>query len=286
MERIEHQRFGEERALYGSRDLCVLHCAFAGDEDGESAFKESRDVYVGHCDFALRYPFWHNDRLTVEDCDMRDTCRAPLWYCSDMHVKDSRLHGTKAVRECRNVRIDGCDIRSEEFGWFSQGVRIDDSRAEGSYFLLHSRDVSMEGVSFYGKYSFQYVENCTITKCMLDTKDAFWHAKNITVTDTDLRGEYVGWYSENLTLIRCRISGTQPFCYCKNLRLIDCELCDADLAFEKSEVYATITTHVVSIKNPLSGCISVPSVGELIADDPQAQGQVNIREEDRQTVRR
>jgi len=274
MEQIENKRFGEERALYGSRDLCVLHCTFAGDEDGESAFKESSGVLARHCDFALRYPFWHNDRLTIEECDMRDTCRAPLWYCADVSIKASRLHGTKAVRECRNVSMDGCDIRSEEFGWFSSGLRIRDCRAEGAYFLLRGRDVSLENVTFTGKYSFQYVENCTMTGCALDTKDALWHAKNVTVTDCELRGEYVGWYSENLTLIRCKISGTQPFCYCKNLRLIDCELCDADLAFEKSEVDATITTHVVSIKNPLSGRIAVPSVGELTMDDPRARGQV------------
>lgn len=279
MERIENKRFGEERALYGARDLCVLHCAFAGEEDGESALKESCGVSAVHCDFSLRYPFWHNERLTVEDCEMRDTCRAPLWYSENVSIKHSRLYGTKAVRECRDVRIDGCEIRSEEFGWFSHGVQIRDSRAEGAYFLLKCRDVDLENVTFFGKYSFQYVENGRLTGCTLDTKDAFWHAKNVTVTDSDLRGEYIGWYSENLTLIRCRISGTQPFCYCKNLRLIDCEMYDADFAFEKSEVEATVHTHVVSIKNPLSGSIFVPSVGELITDDPESRGSVFIGKE-------
>ena len=39
-----------------------------------------------------------------------------------------------------------------------------------------------------------------------------------------------------------------------------------DLAFERSEVEAEITTPVVSIKNPLSGHIAVPAVGEIIRD--------------------
>ena len=39
---------------------------------------------------------------------------------------------------------------------------------------------------------------------------------------------------------------------------------DTDLAFERSDVEAVITTPVISIKNPLSGYISVPEIGEII----------------------
>ena len=49
---------------------------------------------------------------------------------------------------------------------------------------------------------------------------------------------------------------------------------DTDLCFEKSEVEATITTPVISIKNPLSGTISVPSVDKIIMDDPHANGKI------------
>ena len=55
-----------------------------------------------------------------------------------------------------------------------------------------------------------------------------------------------------------------------------------DLAFEKSEVEAVITSRVDSIKNPRSGRIQVPEVGEMIMDDEKAEGQVIIagREKD------
>ena len=81
-------------------------------------------------------------------------------------------------------------------------------------------------------------------------------------------------YSENLTLINCTIRGTQPLCYCKGLRLIDCEMINCDLAFERSEVEATILTPVISIKNPYSGHIYVPAAGEIIRDIPGALGEV------------
>ena len=112
--------------------------------------------------------------------------------------------------------------------------------------------------------------------CIFLTKDAFWHAKNVVVRNSEIRGEYLAWYAENITFENCVIRGTQPLCYCKNLKLINCEMLDADLCFEKSEVEATLTTPVISIKNPAVGCIKVPAVGEIIQDDPAALGKIDI----------
>jgi hypothetical protein len=184
------------------------------------------------------------------------------------------MHGIKALRECRRVKIAGCDIRSPEFGWSVRDLSVEDSRAEGEYFLLRAERVRLTDVVFSGKYSFQYVKGATLDGCTLHTKDAFWHAKNVTVTDSVLEGEYLGWYSEGLTLVRCKIRGTQPLCYCKKLRLIDCEMTDTDLSFEKSEVEATLTAPIDSIKNPKSGVIRVPSVGAIIRDEKWAKGEV------------
>ena len=96
----------------------------------------------------------------------------------------------------------------------------------------------------------------------------------MTVKNCLIKGEYLAWYSEGLTLENCTVVGTQPFCYCKNLKLIGCKMLDADLAFEKSDVQAEITTPMISIKNPASGVIRVPSVGEIIRDDPASRGEI------------
>ncbi len=51
---------------------------------------------------------------------------------------------------------------------------------------------------------------------------------------------------------------------------------NCDLSFEKSDVEAEITTEVDSIKNPKSGTIKVPSVKEIIMDDPKAKGEIIV----------
>jgi hypothetical protein len=251
-------------------------CAFDGEEDGESALKEARDIVVENHFCNLRYPFWHDVNLTIRNTEMTELCRAALWYSDDIVIENSRLHGIKALRECNRVTIDGCDIKSAEFAWSVHGLRMKNSRAEGEYFMLRSTDFQFEKVTFKGKYSFQYAENGTVEDSVLDTKDAFWHSKNVTVRNSTVKGEYLAWYSENLTLINCKIIGTQPFCYCKNLTLVNCEMLDTDLSFEKSEVNASITTPVISIKNPSSGRITVPAVDELILTDENAKAEIII----------
>ncbi len=208
---------------------------------------------------------------------MTELCRAALWYSDRVEITDTKLHGIKALRECSNIVMKNCDIISPEFGWSVRGIRMEDSAAVSEYFMMRSEDLTFRNMNLTGKYSFQYIRNAVFENCTFDTKDSFWHGENITVKDSVVKGEYLAWYSDGLTLVNCKIIGTQPFCYCKNLKLIDCEMIDTDLAFEKSDVEAQITTKVDSIKNPRSGRIEVPELGELIMDDAEAKGEVLIR---------
>ena len=98
--------------------------------------------------------------------------------------------------------------------------------------------------------------------------------QNTVIRNSVVKGEYLAWYCENVTFENCKIIGTQPLCYCKGLKIINCEMIDCDLAFERSEVQATVTTPVLSIKNPLSGRIVVPSVGEIIRDITNTDGEI------------
>lgn len=271
---IENQTFEEERALYGARDIQVIGCAFDGPADGESALKEGDDITVQNCFFNLRYPCWHDRGLVIRDSEMTPLCRAALWYSQDVELTHTKLHGIKALRECRRVSVKDCDIVSAEFGWSTRGITMERCTAESEYFMMRSTDLRFRDVTFRGKYSFQYIENAVFDHCRFDTKDAFWHAKNVVVRNSVVKGEYLAWYSENVTFEHCTILGTQPLCYCKGLRLVDCTMQDTDLAFERSEVQATICTPVVSIKNPYSGTICVPAVGELIRDDEKAKCEI------------
>ena len=276
---IQGLTFDEERALYNIKNTEVRDCTFAGPAEGESALKETRNVLVKNCDFSLRYPLWHARGFELDNVSMDELTRAAIWYSYDGVIKNTKMGGIKALRECENIRIEDSTAKSPEFGWRTRGLTIKRSEMESEYFLFECKDVAIDELKMKGKYSFQYVENMTITNSYLDTKDAFWHGKNITVKDSVLKGEYLAWFAEGLTLINCKIIGTQPLCYCKDLKLINCTMEDTDLSFEYSDVEADVKGYIISVKNPKSGTITADSIGEIIWDDPvmEVNGKVVVR---------
>lgn len=274
MTTISNKTFDQERALYGVDSVIVNNCSFDGPADGESAFKEGKNIQVNDSFFNLRYPFWHDDNLVINNSEMTELCRAALWYSKNIKIENTKMHGIKALRECSDVEIKNSHIISPEFGWSVNNMTMENSTAESEYFMMRSTNLNFKDVTFKGKYSFQYIENSVFENCRFDTKDAFWHAKNVVVRNSIVKGEYLAWYCENVTFENCTIIGTQPLCYCKELKLINCKMEEADLAFEKSQVVAEITTPVISIKNPYSGKIIVPEVGEIIRDDMAAKAKI------------
>lgn len=264
-----NENHDEERAFYGIRNARLKDCTFAGTADGESALKETANLEIENCHFLLRYPLWHTTNTHLTNSKMTDTCRAALWYDNNLVIHNSYLGGIKALRESSDITLTDCQIDSLEFGWFCKNLTMQNCQLVSEYPFLHSTNLEFDRLTMQGKYSFQYTKDVVINNSQLETKDAFWHSKNVTVYDSVLQGEYLGWYSENLHLVRCKIIGTQPLCYAKGLILEDCEMINCDLAFEKSEVTATIQGIITSVKNPLSGTITADSIGEIIQDQPE-----------------
>lgn len=277
MKTIKNKVFDQERALYASKDIIVDACKFDGPADGESALKESKNIVVKNCFCNLRYPFWHDTKLLIEKCTLTPLCRASLWYSKNITISKSKLLGIKALRECKDIVIKDSKIDSPEFGWRNDNIKIiNSSFTNTDYFMFETSNIKMKDSKMKGKYSFQYTSNLVIENCILDTKDAFWHAKNVTVKNSTIKGQYLAWYSDSLTFINCKIIGTQPLCYCKNLKLINCTMQKTDLAFEYSDVKATIKGSIDSVKNPKSGYIKADKIKKIILEDSVIENKCKI----------
>jgi len=264
---LENERHDEERAFYGLKDALVKNCKIDGPADGESAFKECKNIEVVDTYLNLRYPLWHDENVTITNCEMTENCRAALWYDKGVKIDGCKMHGIKALRECQDIELKNTDIDSPEFAWRSRNIKVKNTTLEGEYPFFECKNMEIDGLTMKGKYSFQYIENVTFKNCIFDTKDAFWHAKNIMVEDSVVKGEYLAWYAENIRFVRCKIIGTQPLCYVKDLVLEECEMEGCDLSFERSEVEATIKGHIDSVKNPFVGNIVADSIGEIILEE-------------------
>ena len=266
MEIIKDQYFEGERPLYARHGLSLDHIVFG---PGESAVKEGSDIEAENCEFQGKYPFWECRNVTVRNCIFREGSRAAIWYSKDCRMQDCLVEAPKMFRRISDVRLENVKFPNAlETFWDCKDIEAKDIEVEqGDYLFMHSSGIQIDGFRLQGNYSFQYAKDVVIRNADMETKDAFWEAKDVTVYDSRIRGEYLGWYSKNLRLVNCRIGGTQPLCYCENLLLENCIFEeDADLAFEYSEVEASILGPVTSVKNPRSGRINADSYGEIILD--------------------
>lgn len=261
---INNLIFSKEREFYHSEGLVVNNCVFEGKEDGESPFKESKNLEISNTVFGLRYPLWHCSNVHLYQTNFKPTSRAPLWYSNDVRLDNVTIKCPKILRETTFINVNFSDFDSDEVFWKCNRIFVYHSKIVSEYAFFMSKDVHLETVDFKGKYALQYCEGGDIANCVMNTKDAFWHSKNMVIRNSDIIGEYIGWYSENLTFINCKFKGTQPFCYCKALKLVNCEFDEADLAFEYSEIEASLAKPIISIKNPYKGKIIVPGVKEVI----------------------
>ncbi len=266
MEIIKDKEFGGERPLFASHDIELDNVTI---HVGESALKCCTDVVARNCRFEGKYPFWHVRGFVVEHCLFTPGARAALWYSSGLRMTDTQVDAPKMFREMDGIEMERVNIPdAQETLWHCCNVMMRDVDVRNAdYLFMHSENIDIDRYRQEGNYSFQYCRNVVIRNAEIHSKDAFWNTENVTVYDSTLSGEYLGWHSRGLRLVRCRISGTQPLCYCEDLVLEDCTFdADADLAFEDSDVRATIMSPVTSIKNPRTGSIILPSVGELILD--------------------
>jgi hypothetical protein len=182
---------------------------------------------------------------------------------------------------------------AQETFWHCDDITIDNVQTNNApYIFMHCNNVKISNYTQNGNYGFQYCKNIEIRNSKIYSKDAFWNSENVTVYDSEIIGEYLAWHSKNVRLVNCLIGETQPLCYCENLVLENCRLRDdADLAFEYSDVNATINGHVVSIKNPRTGSIKADSVGEIILDlcgkeDDRVQNRKRGKNDDCEDYRR
>lgn len=267
MEIIKDKEFGGERPLFAKHGLKLENVTIHA---GESALKECSDIVAVKCRFEGKYPFWHVDNFTIEDCLFTEGARAALWYSRNLKMINTLVEAPKMFRELYGIELENINLPNAlETLWHCGQIKIKDvSTRHADYIFMHCKDIEIERYRQEGNYSFQYCENVEIKDSVIFSKDAFWDTKNVTIKDSEITGEYLGWYSENLHLINCKISGTQPLCYCKGLILENCEFApDCDLAFEGSEVDAEVKSKITSVKNPTTGRIRALDYGEIIIDD-------------------
>lgn len=270
------QRFTGERAMYQCKGARFYYCTFA---EGESPLKESCNLEIYHSLFQWKYPLWYCENVIVEDSTWFEMARAGVWYTNCITVKNATIEAPKNFRRCRQLILEQVDMpNAAETLWNCSQVKMKHVTAKGDYFGMNCSDVEIEDFTLTGNYSFDGAKNLVVRNARMLSKDAFWNCENVTVYDSFISGEYFGWNAKNVTLINCVIESEQGMCYIENLVMKNCRLMNTNLAFEYSTADVEITSHIDSVKNPISGRICAKSIGEVIFDNP------DIKEENTEII--
>lgn len=266
MKNISEERLVGERALFMVKDMSITNCIFA---DGESPLKESHNIKIEKTSFQWKYPLWYCSDIDVKDSTFFEMARAGIWYTDNIALKDVLYEAPKGFRRCRGINLDNVNfLIADETLWSCCDISMHNVSAKGNYFAMNSRDIKIDGFNLAGNYSFDGCENVEVNNAKMISKDAFWNCNNVVVKNSYICGEYIGWNSQNVTLENCVIESNQGFCYMKNVTLKNCKLLNTDLAFEYvSDIDAEVTSKIISVKNPISGRIKATGIEEIIFDD-------------------
>lgn len=265
MTEYKNNYFEGERILYGLNDATLDGITFG---NGESPLKETKNINLKNSIFKWKYPLWYAENINVEDTIFETMSRSGIWYTTNISIKNSALQAPKLFRRTNHIVLDNVHFsNAEETMWTCNDIRITNSQINGDYFGKDSKNIYLDNVSVIGNYVFDGAENVEVHNSTFISKDAFWNCKNVEIYDSTIDGEYLAWNTNNIKFINCKIESDQGLNYIDHLTIKNSSLIHTDLAFEYvSNMDVELNATIDSIKNPISGKISVPEIRTLIID--------------------
>lgn len=262
---IKNHFFADERILFGLKDAQLEGITFG---EGESPLKEASKISIKDSVFKWKYPLWYDNDITVANTVFETMARSGIWYTKNIAIKNSALQAPKLFRRAEKINLDHVHFaNAEETMWTCKDIRITNSQINGDYFGKDSQNIYLDHVSVVGNYVFDGAQNVEVHNSTFVAKDAFWNCENVSVYDSTIDGEYLAWNGHNIKFINCQIESDQGLNYIDHLELKDTSLIHTDLAFEYvSNIDATVSSKIDSVKNPISGRIAAPAIGKLILD--------------------
>ena len=262
---IKNHFFAGERILFGLKDAQLEGITFG---EGESPLKEASKISIKDSVFKWKYPLWYDNDITVANTVFETMARSGIWYTKNIEIKNSALQAPKLFRRAEKINLDHVHFaNAEETMWTCKDIRITNSQINGDYFGKDSQNIYLDHVSVVGNYVFDGAQNVEVHNSTFVAKDAFWNCENVSVYDSTIDGEYLAWNGHNIKFINCQIESDQGLNYIDHLELKDTSLIHTDLAFEYvSNIDATVSSKIDSVKNPISGRIVAPAIGKLILD--------------------
>ena len=103
MKAFNQEVFEGERALYNVKDVKIDSCTF---ENGESPLKECENIEINSSIFKWKYPLWYSSDIKVKNSILLDTARSGIWYTENISMTDCFIEAPKTFRRAEKIYLE------------------------------------------------------------------------------------------------------------------------------------------------------------------------------------
>lgn len=262
--RVDGGVYQEGRELQALTDTVVFGAEFLSAEDTGEPLIDCANVLVQNSIFAVERPLVGAVKTIISMCDFDQTTRGTLSDSNRIVVQHCVFEGADSLSACERVHLHESEIYGYGLARDCKRLKLTSVIVEGVDAFLNCSNLAAWNLSVAGDGAFRHLENSLITGSIINGDDVLAYAKNVTLRDCVITGRRIGWMAQDLTFINCTIVGEAPLCRGREINVIDCRMLLADMAFEYSEIEASINGHINSVINPLSGTILADTVGTVL----------------------
>ena len=100
---INQEYLTGERPLFGESGLQITHTLCGV---GESPLKECHQIEMENSMFQWKYPLWYSSDIEVKDSTWEEMARAGVWYTNNIHIENALIEAPKNFRRCSQLKLD------------------------------------------------------------------------------------------------------------------------------------------------------------------------------------
>lgn len=157
---INQEYLTGERPLFGESGLQINHTLFG---EGESPLKECHQIEMENSMFQWKYPLWYSSDIEVKDSTWAEMARAGVWYTNNIHIENALIEAPKNFRRCNQLKLDNVFLpNAAETLWNCSNVTLNQVCAKGDYFAMNCTDMQIDNFELAGNYCFDGAKNVEI----------------------------------------------------------------------------------------------------------------------------
>ena len=152
--------------------------------------------------------------------------------------------GESALKECRDVHLDDCDLRLRYPLWHVTGGSLTNCRMTETCraALWYAADMTIEKSNLGGIKALRECDRMTLAGCEIDSAEFGWLCRGVALTDCKMRGEYPFFMTRGLRMNRVELKGKYSFQYVENCTVSDSYFDTKDAFWHAKKVTVTDST--------------------------------------------